>query len=593
MKRKLLIIFVLIAVCYSTVLPQSAGFLESFNTLHETMSIKYAFGEWKGIDWDGLYTEFQPRIASSEISNDSSAYYLAIREYLYRIPDGHVSLINSTSRITPWGTIKEELMHAQCGGSYGFALIGLDDERVVVRYVTECSSADSAGIEFGAEILEINNQPIEDALQNTSVLWSENIPATSEGERLQQYRFIGRAPVGESIRIKFKNRGASETVNATLYAIGDNYLSYNVTTLSTNRDTLPAVSFEILQPEGYGYIQVTSCGSPAMILDIYNEFKNALQSFIDIDVPGIILDLRQNEGGEDNLAAALAGFFYQDTTHYESVSFFNEDGGEFTVLPMQVEHINSITNDLYINPDYPLGTVYIEPPNLLYNGKVIVLTGPRQISSGEGIAMALQKLPQCEVVSLYGSHGSFGIVISDFAVWLDSNMDNPLLVIYPFARSLDVNEVIQVDSNLDMMGGVIPDFRPPLDYEAIDKMFVQNIDYELEYAIDHLSELVAIEDQRETSAPNDFKLFQNYPNPFNPTTTIKFTFPSAEQISIKIFDMLGQEIATLINEEMTAGSHSVLWNGCNTNGNSVGTGVYFYALKVGSTVQTRKMLLVK
>lgn len=112
-----------------------------------------------------------------------------------------------------------------------------------------------------------------------------------------------------SIRIKFKNRGASETVNATLYAIGDNYLSYNVTTLSTNRDTLPAVSFEILQPEGYGYIQVTSCGSPAMILDIYNEFKNALQSFIDIDVPGIILDLRQNEGGEDNLAAALAGFF--------------------------------------------------------------------------------------------------------------------------------------------------------------------------------------------------------------------------------------------------------------------------------------------
>lgn len=197
MKRKLLIIFVLIAVCYSTVLPQSAGFLESFNTLHETMSIKYAFGEWKGIDWDGLYTEFQPRIASSEISNDSSAYYLAIREYLYRIPDGHVSLINSTSRITPWGTIKEELMHAQCGGSYGFALIGLDDERVVVRYVTECSSADSAGIEFGAEILEINNQPIEDALQNTSVLWSENIPATSEGERLQQYRFIGRAPVGE------------------------------------------------------------------------------------------------------------------------------------------------------------------------------------------------------------------------------------------------------------------------------------------------------------------------------------------------------------------------------------------------------------
>jgi len=588
MKRKLLIIFVLIAVCYSTVLPQSAGFSESFNTLHETMSIKYAFGEWKGINWDGLYTEFQPRIASAEISNDSSAYYLAIREYLYRIPDGHVSLINSTSRITPWGTIREELMHAQCGGSYGFALIGLDDERVVVRHVTESSSADSAGIQFGAEIVEINDLPMEQALDNVSVLWSEHIPATKEGKRLQQYRFIGRAPVGESMQIKFKNRGSSETVNATLHAIDDDYLTYNVTTLSTSRDTLLPVSFEILQPEGYGYIQVTSCGSPAMILDMYSEFKKAIQSFVDNNVPGIIFDLRQNEGGEDNLAAALAGFFYQDTTHYESVSFFNEGAGEFTVLPMPVEHINSITNDVYINPGYPLGTVYIEPPDLHYNGKVIVLAGPRQISSGEGIAMALQKLPQCQVVSLYGSHGSFGIVISDFAVWLDSNMENPLLVMYPFARSLDVNDVIQVDSNLDMMGGVIPDFRPPLDDQAIDKMFVQNIDYELEYAINHMDALVSIGNTHDVAVPAGFDLYQNYPNPFNPVTNISYQIQQSGHVNLVVYDLLGRKIKTLVDKHVARGEHEIKFDARN-----LASGIYFYKLKVGDYFQLKKMILSK
>lgn len=89
-------------------------------------------------------------------------------------------------------------------------------------------------------------------------------------------------------------------------------------------------------------------------------------------------------------------------------------------------------------------------------------------------------------------------------------------------------------------------------------------------------------------APNEFLLEQNYPNPFNPLTTIRFSVAHSDIVTIKIFDILGKEIATLINSEMTRGNHSIQWNATN-----LPTGIYFYTLQSGSSIQTRKMLLLK
>jgi hypothetical protein len=80
----------------------------------------------------------------------------------------------------------------------------------------------------------------------------------------------------------------------------------------------------------------------------------------------------------------------------------------------------------------------------------------------------------------------------------------------------------------------------------------------------------------------DFQLLQNYPNPFNPTTKINYQLPASSFISLKIYDILGREIITLVNEEQAAGLHAVQWNGNNSTGLKVGSGVYFYQLK-GST----------
>ncbi len=93
--------------------------------------------------------------------------------------------------------------------------------------------------------------------------------------------------------------------------------------------------------------------------------------------------------------------------------------------------------------------------------------------------------------------------------------------------------------------------------------------------------------------PNDYTLSQNYPNPFNPSTKIQFGLPASENVQLKIYDVLGREVRTLVNEQYNAGMYSVQWDGKNNYGKQVATGMYIYHLRAGQFSQTKKMLLMK
>ena len=81
---------------------------------------------------------------------------------------------------------------------------------------------------------------------------------------------------------------------------------------------------------------------------------------------------------------------------------------------------------------------------------------------------------------------------------------------------------------------------------------------------------------------------QNYPNPFNPSTNINFTLPKTEYVTLKIYDILGKEVAILINQELNAGNHTKTWDA-----NNLSSGVYFYRLTAGKFTETKKMILVR
>jgi enterochelin esterase family protein len=92
----------------------------------------------------------------------------------------------------------------------------------------------------------------------------------------------------------------------------------------------------------------------------------------------------------------------------------------------------------------------------------------------------------------------------------------------------------------------------------------------------------------ELNIVNSFELLQNYPNPFNPMTSIEYKVISSEYVILKVYDLLGNEIAELVNERNEAGNYKV-----NFDGRHLSSGVYFYKLKVGKNSQVRKMILLK
>jgi hypothetical protein len=93
--------------------------------------------------------------------------------------------------------------------------------------------------------------------------------------------------------------------------------------------------------------------------------------------------------------------------------------------------------------------------------------------------------------------------------------------------------------------------------------------------------------------PTEFELSQNTPNPFNPSTQINFALPSAAKVNLTVFNVLGQQVKTLVDDYMTAGYQTVTWDGRDNSGATVASGVYFYRIAAGQFADTKKMLLLK
>ena len=93
--------------------------------------------------------------------------------------------------------------------------------------------------------------------------------------------------------------------------------------------------------------------------------------------------------------------------------------------------------------------------------------------------------------------------------------------------------------------------------------------------------------------PTAYALEQNYPNPFNPTTTIRIALPEAGNVTLEIYNMLGQKVRTLISGSMEAGYHQIQWDGANDVGQKVASGIYLYRIQAGEFRLIKRMILMK
>jgi flagellar hook assembly protein FlgD len=92
---------------------------------------------------------------------------------------------------------------------------------------------------------------------------------------------------------------------------------------------------------------------------------------------------------------------------------------------------------------------------------------------------------------------------------------------------------------------------------------------------------------------SEFSVAQNYPNPFNLETQFSLSLPAESQVSFVVYNVAGQKVKTLVDNQMSAGTHTITWDGTNESGNVVSSGIYFYKVVAGDIVTTKKMILMK
>jgi hypothetical protein len=106
-----------------------------------------------------------------------------------------------------------------------------------------------------------------------------------------------------------------------------------------------------------------------------------------------------------------------------------------------------------------------------------------------------------------------------------------------------------------------------------------------------------VEEEDNTQLPRDFSLAQNYPNPFNPQTTLQYNLTKRSWVTLKVYNLLGQEIRMLVNEFQSSGTHTILWDGKGNSGEALASGIYFYSLTTERNdirfSETKKMVLLK
>jgi hypothetical protein len=123
---------------------------------------------------------------------------------------------------------------------------------------------------------------------------------------------------------------------------------------------------------------------------------------------------------------------------------------------------------------------------------------------------------------------------------------------------------------------------PPLFGQLGDTVYV--------YYLGHMTDVPQAGDN---PLPDNHALHQNYPNPFNPTTEIEFSLPVKSDVRIDVFNALGLRVKTVMRATLAAGQYLVQWDGTNSHGDAVASGVYFYRLTAGDYTEARKMVLLK
>ena len=314
----------------------------------------------------------------------------------------------------------------------------------------------------------------------------------------------------------------------------------------------------------------------------YNEIN--FYDFNLLSLPGNIFDIALDDKENIWLASYYGGLIQYNQNNWILFDSTNSDIPKIS--------LNSIVSDsegnIWIGTDEGL-LKYDKSNWYLYT------TSNSELPSNQIFALALQN----NILWIGTQNGLAKFDGSSWSVYNTNNSGLPYNFVYSIAFENNfvwigtaVGGLAKYDNNNNNWT-VFNDTNSPLDNKTIETVLIDS--YDNVWIGSNSITLYCYNENGIVSVDNKIKPFlnkyllsQNYPNPFNPTTIIEFSVPSNEYVSLKIYDILGREVATLVNEQKSVGNYKVTFNASN-----LASGIYFYTIKAGSFNKVRKMLLIK
>lgn len=400
------------------------GYVEAFDRLLDLMVLEYAYTDYYDVNWEQLDPIWRQQIVDAAANEDYDAYASTLYNFARTFSDGHISV-----------EYKEfPLFIDSYDGSVGIVVQETIRGEVYVTDVIEDLPADNAGIRPGAQLLAINDTNPSEAISDTVPYYPSGLPSTVHW-RLEQMKYVERGEIDSQIALRYRNPQAETEQTATLTRVRDWRAPYHNRFYHPDIPARPLpVEFDLL-PSGYGHLKIYSfLDDKKLTLDLWNR---AINTLIYEEISGVVLDMRQNEGGVMQLAELMASYFFDQ----------NVALGAFTYYDAAL--------DGFILEEENQRVMYPIPSELHYSGDIVLLIGPDCSSACEFFSYAVDQKKETQILGYYGSVGLGGAVESVY-------MPEGVVFSFTIGRAVDAEGTIHIEGR-----GVQPDVRVPVTREAV------------------------------------------------------------------------------------------------------------------------------
>lgn len=354
------------------------GLLQSYNSLLDVLKQRYSYTELRKLDWEQIRQTYLPRVQQADAANDMAAYYSALNDLALSIGDAHVQVSG------PQAFMNAPIIAAFTANpaDLGAGLAELSDGRFIVTAVRPDSPAAQAGWQFGTEIVTIDGQSVSARRDSLPLLSSKSTDETRNASKLSRILLF---PDGANVTVEFHQPGSPDLQTATLTALVP---ASDAPSTPSGEQAPQEISFKDLDG-GYGYIQWKAFDDPIYKLAVWEKFLTKYHS-----APGIVIDLRDNGGGNLQLFYTMASYLF---TADKPARLHWLD--EYSYDDKQNDLVRAFAADL------PLSA---PNPDLAYTGAVVVLVNEESASAAEYMPQFLQRLGRAVVIGEHSTEGAGG-----------------------------------------------------------------------------------------------------------------------------------------------------------------------------------------